>query len=182
MSTLTLAEANSEFFAEFMKCVSSEAVEEEPADVCLISGEPLGQYSVKLTCGHKFNYLPLFNALVEFNTSIRKDRVILEKWRQCPYCREPFEGLLPYIPGCKVKKEINSPFNRAFGENSCCYIKADKTTCGTKCYYDKCYRHVGMETVVTKQCSAHTKHGGQCKNKVSNKVSSVELYCKLHNK
>ena len=27
---------------------------------CLITGEPLTEHSIKLNCGHEFNYIPLF--------------------------------------------------------------------------------------------------------------------------
>ena len=33
-------------------------------NVCLISKDPLEKNSIKLNCGHEFNYLPLYNELI----------------------------------------------------------------------------------------------------------------------
>ena len=57
---------------------------------CLISGEPLVE-TVELTCGHKFNYGPLFKEVFnqKINPSFKNDVVRLKvNEYKCPYCRK----------------------------------------------------------------------------------------------
>ena len=77
-------------------------------EMCLITQQPLVDKFVKLNCGHKFNYIPLYNDLVnhktKFNTMessigfLKKDEI------RCPYCRQKQKGYLPYYPELYLSK------------------------------------------------------------------------------
>lgn len=80
-------------FLEFIDHI--EEVDENEDNYCLISKEELLPDSIKLTCGHKFNYIPLF--LEIFNQKFKlycysKSKATLFK---CPYCRQEEHTLLP---------------------------------------------------------------------------------------
>ena len=75
-------------------------------NVCLISNLPLTANFVTLECKHKFNYMPLYNDLVnhkkKYNTMERKTLKCTEI--RCPYCRNIQNKLLPYYDDIVVSK------------------------------------------------------------------------------
>jgi hypothetical protein len=94
-------EGNIDFFSELYKSLDiSENSEKTSEDdnLCLITGEPLVDYFVKLNCGHKFNYIPLYNDIKnhkqKFNSMessfVKHDEI------RCPYCRNKQQELLLY--------------------------------------------------------------------------------------
>jgi hypothetical protein len=172
----TLDEANSAFFADFMKCISTEQ-EEETSDVsmCLITNEPLKKYAIRLKCGHTFNYEPLAAASYEYKRDIKSNNLPIYSDTHCPYCREKTIGLLPYVPTSEKIHGVNMPHKHSFGENQCRHIMTNKKECGRVCYFDKCYIHLEQHSPVVVMCSATTKSGNPCKNKASS-----GNYCKLH--
>jgi hypothetical protein len=175
----TIDEANSAFFADFMKCISTEQEQEEPenSNVCLISNEPLGKFAIRLKCGHSFNYDPLLHSIYQYKLDQNKNGGIRSMDTHCPYCREKTKGLLPYAGSSYEKiQAVNMPHNASFGENACKHVMTNKKECGRKCYFDKCHLHLEKCDII--QCQGITKSGTPCKNK----ASSVGLYCKLHKK
>ena len=75
-------------------------------NVCLISNLPLTDNFVTLECKHKFNYMPLYNDLVnhkkKYNTMERKTLKCTEI--RCPYCRNIQNKLIPYYDDIVVSK------------------------------------------------------------------------------
>jgi len=65
-------------------------------ELCGITYTPLESTSVKLQCGHSFNYEPLMSNILMHNTSKYakrpKKRCIIE----CPYCRNIHTETIPY--------------------------------------------------------------------------------------
>lgn len=76
-------------------------------DKCLITNEPLIDKYVTLMCGHKFNYIPLFNDLLnhkkKFNIMETHSRLNINEIR-CPYCRNKQTKLMPYYDNVGVDK------------------------------------------------------------------------------
>lgn len=75
---------------------------------CLISNEPLIDKWVELNCGHKFNYIPLYNDLVNHKHKFNvlegsKSKLLLSQIR-CPYCRNKQDTLLPYYDDLGLPK------------------------------------------------------------------------------
>ena len=111
-------EGNIDFFSELYKSLDIEENEQKTMDddnLCLISGIPLTDHFVKMNCGHKFNYVPLFNDIknhkqkfnnMEGNTSHLKHDEI-----RCPYCRSRQKDLLQYIEDFGLPKIHGVNFN-----------------------------------------------------------------------
>jgi hypothetical protein len=73
---------------------------------CLITDEPLKENFVKLDCNHKFNYIPLYNDIVNHKNKYNQmERRLLDKTEiRCPYCRNVQKTLLPYYEELGLKK------------------------------------------------------------------------------
>ena len=110
-------EGNINFFDELYKSLD---VNEDPNknesdnNLCLISKLPLTEKFVKLVCGHKFNYVPLYNDIVnhklKFNNMEGTQSHLKQNQIRCPYCRTVQNELLPYyedIPGVKKIHKVN---------------------------------------------------------------------------
>ena len=91
-------EGGGNFYDELYK--SLDDVEIEMVDACLISNLPLTDNHVKMECGHKFNYIPLFmdikNHKQKFNVMEGIGGKLGQHQIRCPYCRNKQNGLLPY--------------------------------------------------------------------------------------
>lgn len=83
-------------------------------NLCLITKELLHPNHLTLSCGHKFNYLPLYKEVVnqknKSNTGYEITKLDSHQIK-CPYCRTITNKLLPYIPYTSVKliKNVNCP-------------------------------------------------------------------------
>ena len=90
------------FFDELYKSLDIEDnnLLEEDNNVCLITNEALISNFVELTCGHKFNYLPLYydikNHKQKFNNLEGNATRLHNNEIRCPYCRNKHIGVLPY--------------------------------------------------------------------------------------
>jgi len=96
---------------------------------CLITNEPLKTHAVTLECKHSFNYMPLFNDILnhkkKFNSMERK--MYSCKQIRCPYCRQIHENVLPFIEELGLEKihgvnyvDIQNE-NKSFMNKTCCY-------------------------------------------------------------
>ena len=83
------------------------------AELCLLSNMPLDSTCVKLPCNHSFNYLNLYNEVIAQKSSqrsnIEENKLRFTQFR-CPYCRQIYSKLLPYleIEGVKKINGVNS--------------------------------------------------------------------------
>jgi len=104
-------EGNIDFFAELYKSLDvDEPDEKTEADKnkCLISNQVLVDKHVILNCGHKFNYIPLYNDLVNYKKKFNimegsHSKLNLNEIR-CPYCRKKQQGLLEYYEELGLEK------------------------------------------------------------------------------
>jgi hypothetical protein len=88
-------EANTAFFAMLQESLEEEVPENtQPAEMnqCLISLEPLIDKFVTFSCGHKFNYMPIYNAVNNYYVKEIKHANKLV----CPFCRSVQSMLLPF--------------------------------------------------------------------------------------
>ena len=97
------------FYDELYKSLDDVPIENEDASgasMCLISNEPLIENYVTLECGHKFNYVPVFNDIMNHKKKYNamETRILKTMEIRCPYCRNIQKTLLPYITGMGVKK------------------------------------------------------------------------------
>jgi hypothetical protein len=101
-------EGNIDFFAELYKSLDTDDNMEDE-NSCLITNEPLTDNFVKLDCGHKFNYVSLYNDIKnhkqKFNTLEGKGTQLKSNEIRCPYCRFKQNSVLPYheeLGLCKI--------------------------------------------------------------------------------
>jgi hypothetical protein len=91
-------EGNINFYEELYKSLDQE--DEDDDNICLTTNEKLTDKFVKLKCGHKFNYIPLYNDLINYkfkynNMESHNNKLKYNEIR-CPYCRNKQDELLPY--------------------------------------------------------------------------------------
>lgn len=86
-----------DFYEELYKSLNDTSPETDE-DLCLITNLPLTDNFIKLECNHKFNYIPLYNDILNHKKIFnRLERRILKSSEiRCPYCRNIQTALLPY--------------------------------------------------------------------------------------
>ena len=133
-------------------------------NTCLITNDPLNAFHVTLTCGHKFNYEPLYQEVLR-----QKGRFGMHNYYEkigthqikCPYCRTFTNQLLPYVgshPTIKRLNGVNAPASMCMPGIECSHN--NNGSCGTNAFYEHdsnpyCLRHYNS---VTKSASKHTKN------------------------
>ena len=119
---------------------------------CLISKQPLNDTSIKLMCGHEFNYMPLYREIIKQKLHHNHLSIVRLKKNQlqCPYCRNIQEKVLPYKPYANVdrKNGVNSPPNYEMLMDECTYIfksgKRKNMACSKQCNGKYCNGHYKM--------------------------------------
>ena len=101
-------EGNIDFFNELYKSFDEKEEIQDDEDKCLITNQPLIDKFVKLDCGHKFNYIPLFNDVknhkIKFNSLEGNGTILKENEIRCPYCRKKQSSVLPYYEDLLIEK------------------------------------------------------------------------------
>lgn len=104
-------EGGIDFFSELYKSLEDEENKfktEDDNNLCLITNQPLTDKFVKMECGHKFNYIPLFNDLVnhkkKFNNMEGTATHLKNNEIRCPYCRKKTAEVLPYYEDLGLAK------------------------------------------------------------------------------
>jgi len=94
-----------DFYEELYKSLN-ETLPETDEDLCLITNLPLTDNFINLECNHKFNYVPLYNDILNHKKTFnRLERRILKSDEiRCPYCRNIQTTLLPYHEMSNVKQ------------------------------------------------------------------------------
>ena len=181
------------------------AIEDEGEDeICLITGDKLSEYNVKLSCGHTFNYIPLFNEVAQqkksFYSKSQSYHMSTERLKifqiKCPYCRGIQNNIMPYIPSIEKEKlnGVNYPFKYCMYLNKCEYLyksgKHKNQSCGRSCNEKMCRIHSRKTNglITTKNmkceecnCKALIKSGQNKGMLCTNKAKHGE-YCGRHKK
>jgi len=123
---------------------------------CLISNEDLESNYIKLDCGHKYNYLDLYNEIVYQKTKkiLDNNRLKINEMK-CPYCRNITNKLLPFYKYYNVNyiRGVNGPTNFTMNLNKCEYIVKNKQTkMKDSCNASACNTKYGMF------CNTHFKY------------------------
>jgi len=104
----------------------------ENNEKCLISNELLIANYITLECNHKFNYIELYNEVVEQKTKKNLDNSKLKLNEvKCPYCRNITKNILPYFKyyDTRLVKGVNSPQDLSIKLNECQYIEKNSELC-----------------------------------------------------
>ena len=77
-------------------------------NICLITNEPLIDKFVTMKCGHKFNYIPLYNDLIKqkYFTNIMEESKLKINEIRCPYCRTISTQLIPFYEDFCILKDV----------------------------------------------------------------------------
>jgi len=103
-------EGEIDFYAELNNAdnitSNSSPTEDDDTNKCLITRLPLVEGFVRMECGHSFNYLPLYNELVQQQKPsicgyAKIGRIV------CPFCRHFQQTFLPYNPAFKLVAGVN---------------------------------------------------------------------------
>jgi hypothetical protein len=104
-------EGNINFFDELYSSLDIDETNQktdEDNNLCLITNQPLTENFVKMICGHKFNYIALFNDIKnhkqKFNSMEGNSTHLKTNEIRCPYCRCKQTGVLPYYEELGLKK------------------------------------------------------------------------------
>ena len=128
-----IIEDNINFYENLYDDSTDETSEFNNNDTCLITYEPLIENYVTMECGHKFNYIPLFNDIInhklKYNTleHYKSGKLKFNEIR-CPYCRNKQTTLLPYYEHMGLSKVngvnyLDPSIVNSNGSiyNKCCY-------------------------------------------------------------
>lgn len=135
-----------DFFEELFKCVGENKKIDDK--VCLISGDPLIQYSVTLECGHTFNYDEIFNEV--YQQKCNPKRLETQRLRinelKCPYCRNIQQKILPQLNDVyELYYGVNEPLKYCMFLSKCKhaykYGKRKGTVCNRNSNDDFCKMH-----------------------------------------
>lgn len=132
-------------------------------NICMLSKEPLDNTQIKLNCGHRFNYLPLYKDFCQqkCNGSHMDITVLSAGEIKCPYCRVKTNGLLPFIicNGVKRIHGVNFPEHLCMPIFRCCYKVRGESS--TKSDDDGVQKH--SSKLCGKGNTLNTKYGFMCK-------------------
>ena len=115
--------------------INTEDQDKDQDNYCLLTKEPLDNIHIKLACGHKFNYVPLYREVVMQKTtgmsstgyyyshSLKRNEI------KCPYCRTVQDKLLPYLEYHGVNKttNVNQPKTLSMSVQTCNHIEYKKS-------------------------------------------------------
>ena len=120
---------NKEMFLTYLNdCSDSNSMGEK----CLISNELLVSNYITLECNHKFNFIELYNEVLEQKTKKILDNSKLKVHKiKCPYCRNITSKILPYLKyyGSKLIKGVNYPQDLSIQLNECQFIEKNSELC-----------------------------------------------------
>lgn len=151
---------------QFKYLLAYDSDEEDNTDNrCKITDSVLQDNSIELSCGHKFNYIPLYNEIKYQKTnkySITYDytRLGIDQLK-CPYCREITNNILPYFnyysreSGIELIRGVNHPAKYSLKIHGCDHRL--KTT-GLKCNASACKTPDGIlcnrhYSLITNKCT-----------------------------
>ena len=183
---------------DFYSALLEDSNDEED-DLCMLSNMPLNASSVALPCGHKYNYINLYNEIIaqksSQRTSIEENRLRYQQFR-CPYCRTVYSKLIPFIDIDGVKKisGVNSSVpSSSLNLFPCSWTIQRGKRCG-----EQCGKH-SFNPQFNKLCKLHNAvaerragniqlAGGICKARLKSGPRKGQLcgskcdgeYCKRH--
>jgi hypothetical protein len=137
-----IIEGGIDFYEELYKSLDIEETNEkteEDNNLCLITNQSLKDNFVKLNCGHKFNYGPLFldlkNHKQKFNGMEGSTGKLATDEIRCPYCRTKQKGVLPYYEELEFPKTNGVNYINPFTSSkplSCSYKTCEFVSLNTE--------------------------------------------------
>jgi len=159
----------------------------ETEDVCLITGEPLHEKYITLSCNHSFNYIPLMKERLQWVQNYKNkgycysNKISMNVQTVCPYCRSVTDGILPLfdkVNGVDIEKIkwINWPKKNWYLRKKCVYKFASGKKKGECC----------GKGALGLFCSQHERYkdrydeNGNLIKKPKNKCKDKAMYSCMH--
>lgn len=151
------------FFEELYKSLDSPDDTNTNTNVnCLISNDILTTNHVELKCGHKFNYIPLYNDIFnhkrKLNNMEGSNGLLKGNQIRCPYCRKKQDEVLPYYEEYGFPKvggvnwHLNTNEYEYTNQHKCEFVHNNSIICHLTNYATK------LETDDKYYCYSHKKH------------------------
>lgn len=128
-------------------------------NICLITKESLQKNAITLKCGHSFNYVPLYNEVI--NQKLKKSNLDICRLSvnqiKCPYCRTIHNHLIPYVKEIDCVSKIygvNTPMKYVEYNNKCEYVFKSGVNAGKLC----------NKSCLNQYCNSHEKYINKIKN------------------
>ena len=197
-----IIEDNIDFFNELkeLNCLENENNKQLDEKLCLISYKPLDKNSIKLECGHQFDFQTLYMEIIKqkcFKNRFNTDFILKTNQIKCPYCRNVQHTILPHI---KINSSmnyihgVNSPVNYCMDFHKCNHTfksgKNKNSSCMSYGFYkdNKCFclshHKINEKSIRKKQekicCKAILKTGKNKGQTCTNKAKNDSEYCSRH--
>tara|TARA_B100001769_G_scaffold219247_1_gene179180 strand:+ start:1258 stop:1941 length:684 start_codon:yes stop_codon:yes gene_type:complete len=146
---------------------NSQNIENIFNNKCLISNEKLNVNNITLQCGHKFNYIELYNEVIYQKSNKQYDNVRLKiNQIKCPYCRQVSNFILPYYKYYNISKTIgvnwpqkySTDYDTVYNKKTICeHVNCDKPGCISlltgKCFCNNhlLYTNIEEELLLTNE-------------------------------
>jgi hypothetical protein len=187
-----IIEGNLDFKTAMASDIENEFINHE--ETCLVSQQLLTKSHIKLPCGHKFNYMPLYNELYKQKQKIQQKNIhsfetchLKINQIKCPYCRTVFDNILPYIQSECIEKVhgVNYPFKFCMKNVvECDWVQRNKIKCCKEAQFidDKSYCKLHFiksktDTIKSKTdtIKAHTIKAHDIKSQMDTIVWTTEM-------
>lgn len=169
-------ENNIDFYKELYSSLNEDKeIELSDCDLCLITNLPLKDKFVKLKCGHKFNYEPLYKDIFNHkkkysNMEQSRNKPKINQLR-CPYCRNIQNELLPYYEDLDYPKVSGVNFLDTNSDNSSYIVIKPENQCQ--------YQIVATIDTSGNSHSQQCKHFGYVHSSLT-KYNIYKKYCYTH--
>jgi len=149
---------------------------------CLLTKTKLEPFHIRLDCGHAFNYVPLFNEIVNQKYGRTRHREIVRlRWNQfkCPYCRTVYNELIPFVKFKNTRSisRVNAPSRYTMQLFKCSHVFNKGIRAGKVCN-----RNINCENLVLEDgkylCKTHMKSYLKKKEKESVKIERCKAILK----
>ena len=156
---------------DFWNELNDDSEDVNKIEKCLLTNSPLSRNYIKLPCGHKFNYKPLYNEIIHSKQYQKYNKFPLKNYEiRCPYCRTRHRKLLPWIPieGVEYNKlACSKTKGSCISHKQCEYCYKTGKNKGKKCGDSRAYE--GEDGLVL--CLKHRKQLEKNKSKTKTKTS-----------
>ena len=183
-----IIEGNLDFYKELNNSLEANPSDEsndndidinsyQEINTCLISNSKLEDNWVELSCGHKFNYGPLFKDILnykrKFNNMEQSKFKLKPNEIRCPYCRKIQQELLPYYKELNYPKEHGVNYLDPLKQNN--YF--DHVSSINLCQFETIITGLSGNTVINK-----CYHYGWTHDVLKEKYDNSNKYCYSHKK
>jgi len=175
-----IIEDNINFFDELNK-IDNKIDNKNITDnsLCLLTHELLERNYITLECGHKFNYIPLYNEICcqKLPSHLETTNLFINQIK-CPYCRNITNKLLPYIKidNCTYKRGVNYPSKYCMKLHDCSWHNKSGKNKNKPCSKPAYESDAGIF------CCSHQNLSLKNNSKINDMKSIKENWSETHNK